>query len=421
LTDLGSHVKSLLTGRIIPGIMGMICLMAVVQTDDSLFAAKTPSGTGLTNVVTVTYSNLAGTAYMRTAAATNVVSDYIQFNVTSATAYAVIGSTAALRFDIQSSNNFSDRFRVRILTNMVTSMTSVIYGDENYSGTLDSGDIRITNTQPVAEGGIYTAFLRVVIPPSTPLGLTNKVVVEVKSVRSNLMSNYVTRITNTIITFAPTNAVLSVSASDGQKVISDFGGAQYLNSSDVLVQITLDQVPKDANNVWLYYDVNHVPDGGFGPNTEDKAVKLVWNGMAWQGIIPAHDPMLQDGVTVQFVVSVDYVVYDNAGTPYKYQIRSRPDQGEGFNVFPTILDLRVDQQINILYEVKRKSRVRIDIYDLKGDLVRRYDEGTKAPGQYGPIFWDGKNHAGMTVAVGMYFVTIRAEGLNQVRKVIIIK
>ncbi|GEM_PF-4457663 len=420
LFNLGSSVKSWIFGRLRPSVTGVMFLLALLMADSALMA-KTPSGTGLTNTVTAVYSNLAGTGYSTSAYATNVVSDFVQFNVTSTTSYAVIGSVSSLPFDIQSSNNYSDIFRVRVVSNMVTNMTTAVYGDTNDNGTFDAGDIRITNTPALGEGDLFTCFLQVSVPPSAPIGITNRVVIEVKTVRSNVMSNYVRWITNTIITYAPTNAVKAVTANDGMKLITDFGGSQFLNASDILVNVTLDRDPKDADNVWIYYDVSENPDGAYGPNMNDRAVKLSWNGMTWQGLIPANDSEFKDGETVKFIVSVDHVVYDNAGTPYMYQIKQRPDQGQNFNVFPTILDLRIDQNINILYEVVKKGRVRIDIYDLKGDLVRRYDEGVKEPGKYGPILWDGKNHAGMTVAVGMYFVTIRAKDVNQVRKVIIIK
>ena len=79
----------------------------------------------------------------------------------------------------------------------------------------------------------------------------------------------------------------------------------------------------------------------------------------------------------------------------------------------------------IPYQLAEKAEVTINIYNLKGQLVRRLNIGRKFPGYYinksKAAHWDGRDAVGERVASGVYFYTLQAGDFQAIRKMIIIK
>ncbi len=79
----------------------------------------------------------------------------------------------------------------------------------------------------------------------------------------------------------------------------------------------------------------------------------------------------------------------------------------------------------IPYELEREADVHIDIYDVRGQLVRRLDIGTQPRGRYTSpakaAHWDGRTQMGERAASGIYFVLLKAGHFTAVRKMVIVK
>ena len=73
----------------------------------------------------------------------------------------------------------------------------------------------------------------------------------------------------------------------------------------------------------------------------------------------------------------------------------------------------------IPYELATASDVQITIYDAQGAIVRRLDLGQQQAGSFGDkdraAYWDGRNGSGERVASGLYFYTLRADGITATR------
>ena len=71
------------------------------------------------------------------------------------------------------------------------------------------------------------------------------------------------------------------------------------------------------------------------------------------------------------------------------------------------------------------AEVVINIYNIKGELVRTLSIGHKPAGCYlskeKAVFWNGKNQSGEAVANGLYFYTLKAGEFQAVRKMILVK
>jgi flagellar hook assembly protein FlgD len=64
--------------------------------------------------------------------------------------------------------------------------------------------------------------------------------------------------------------------------------------------------------------------------------------------------------------------------------------------------------------------VTIQVFNLAGDLVKTIYRGKRSAGDYSTS-WDGKNHSGRVVARGIYFIRVVAPGVDEYRKVMVIK
>jgi hypothetical protein len=72
------------------------------------------------------------------------------------------------------------------------------------------------------------------------------------------------------------------------------------------------------------------------------------------------------------------------------------------------------------YSVARTGHVAIQIYDVRGRLVRTLVSKTVVEGQH-RTHWDARDENGATVATGIYFVRMISPGQVSVRKVLVLK
>ena len=79
----------------------------------------------------------------------------------------------------------------------------------------------------------------------------------------------------------------------------------------------------------------------------------------------------------------------------------------------------------IPYQLAESAEVKLTIYDMNGQLVRRLAVGHQAAGMYQSrsraMYWDGRNQLGEPVASGLYFYTLTADDFTATRRMLILK
>ena len=79
----------------------------------------------------------------------------------------------------------------------------------------------------------------------------------------------------------------------------------------------------------------------------------------------------------------------------------------------------------IPYDLAQDADVHIDIYNLKGESIRRLSLGFQTAGTYRTpsraAYWDGRNAVGEPVASGPYFYTLQAGQFKATRQMVILK
>jgi hypothetical protein len=74
----------------------------------------------------------------------------------------------------------------------------------------------------------------------------------------------------------------------------------------------------------------------------------------------------------------------------------------------------------IAYDLSRSSTVRLDVFDIRGRLVRQLVNCQAAPGAHRAA-WDGLDTGGNPAASGLYFYRIVADGFRATRPMILVR
>jgi hypothetical protein len=77
-------------------------------------------------------------------------------------------------------------------------------------------------------------------------------------------------------------------------------------------------------------------------------------------------------------------------------------------------------QTRISYQLARPERVKLQVYNVAGRLVKTLVEGPVDAGEH-QVWWDGRSTTGRDVASGVYFARLTMNGFTQVRRVTLLK
>lgn len=111
---------------------------------------------------------------------------------------------------------------------------------------------------------------------------------------------------------------------------------------------------------------------------------------------------------------------DTAG---RFQLDILTSVGESGAELPSTIELAQNypnpfsSETAIAYKLHEQSAVTIRIYNILGQEVRSFTEGTRQAGIHG-VRWDGRDNAGRRVTPGVYFYQLKASNEIQVKKML---
>ena len=97
---------------------------------------------------------------------------------------------------------------------------------------------------------------------------------------------------------------------------------------------------------------------------------------------------------------------DQMVTPVVYKLGNHPN--------PFVGSTSID------FAIKEASNVKVDVYNLKGQLVRSLVNESKAQGEYS-LNWDSRDNNGLPVAAGVYLYKIQAGKFSSSKKMVLLK
>ncbi|HNX38704.1 MAG TPA: FlgD immunoglobulin-like domain containing protein, partial [Candidatus Cloacimonadota bacterium] len=92
---------------------------------------------------------------------------------------------------------------------------------------------------------------------------------------------------------------------------------------------------------------------------------------------------------------------------------------------PVVTNLRnypnpFNPETTLSFELSRPEKVSLNIYNLKGQLVRTLVSGAFGSGAHS-LVWDGRDDRGIAVSGGMYLYQLQAGELCRTRKMVLLK
>jgi hypothetical protein len=74
----------------------------------------------------------------------------------------------------------------------------------------------------------------------------------------------------------------------------------------------------------------------------------------------------------------------------------------------------------IEYSLAAKGRVRLSVYNVSGQLVRKLVDVVQSPGRYS-IFWDGRDREAHRLPSGVYFYHLQTESFSDTKKAVVVR
>jgi len=78
-------------------------------------------------------------------------------------------------------------------------------------------------------------------------------------------------------------------------------------------------------------------------------------------------------------------------------------------------------QTTIAFSIKERGQVRVDVYNVAGELVKTLLNETRVAGSYTDVRWDGTNGANQPVSSGVYFYKLVTNNYSQTKKMVLLK
>ncbi len=245
--------------------------------------------------------------------------------------------------------------------------------------------------------------------------------------------------------------------SSGALRSGDFDGSGRLLDKDITIATRI-SLPTAPGALSLFYDVN--PAVETMPKTFNDATGLslrlwlpsVLSGFNQSGnqearnlspilitdagttrllrnfLIPESDPEVRPGAKVELLMQYEGLfcarLSDESDitsiAPWSFSISETKAQRGGVTILNNVIDSGKREKTIVQVELPKAGNLVIQVFTLDGNVVRVLERGLKGGGTYS-YFWDGTNVAGNPVARGIYFIRVVGPGMDEIRKVMVIK
>lgn len=104
------------------------------------------------------------------------------------------------------------------------------------------------------------------------------------------------------------------------------------------------------------------------------------------------------------------------GDPQDPDAPQIPLRTELFNAYPNPFNPKT----NIRYSLNKADKVKIEIYNLRGQRVKTFETDHAKPGYYN-VIWDGRDNRGQLVGSGLYYYMMSCDEFSQSKKMLMMK
>jgi hypothetical protein len=316
------------------------------------------------------------------------------------------------------------------------------------------GTVSITDIEPISyyNDGILEAWFNLSANLTADAAVSERIVPKVNSIYdkiTNIMQDSsVHRVTDIGIgvmtpVWAADNIHNAEHYGSDDRTLRVFDGTGYLSDSNITLETSIQAGSYTEYSAVMYYDVD--PDdsvlsdsfwlpsfsNALVPDANSEARGLVpfrAEGSVRDFLIPANDEEIVSGNKVQFIVKLGDLFCANlldsddprSLIPWSFSIKDVLKQSAGVTILNNVINTGNGEKTILTYDLSDSGMVVINVFNLAGDLVDVIHRGAQGTGTY-TYTWDGTNRAGTTVARGIYFIRVVAPGIDEFRKVMIVK
>jgi hypothetical protein len=106
--------------------------------------------------------------------------------------------------------------------------------------------------------------------------------------------------------------------------------------------------------------------------------------------------------------------------PFSFRVGELKRQRSGVTILNNVINPNRGDRVILYYSLDQGGRVTAQVFTMDGTLIKVLEQSGKHAGDYA-LSWDGKNLGGRSVARGLYFIRIVAPGIDEIRKVMVVK
>ena len=107
-------------------------------------------------------------------------------------------------------------------------------------------------------------------------------------------------------------------------------------------------------------------------------------------------------------------------SPWYITLKSITEQRGGVTILNNVINAAVGEKTVLKVNMPSSGNLDIMIMTIDGNIVKYLAHGNAGTGEHF-YYWDGRNNAGSEVARGIYFVIVKAPGIDENRKVMVVK
>ncbi len=105
---------------------------------------------------------------------------------------------------------------------------------------------------------------------------------------------------------------------------------------------------------------------------------------------------------------------------WSFKVRGINEQRGGVTVMNNVIDISNGEDVVVKVNMPSSGNLNIMIMTVDGNIISYLNHGELTSGEH-YFTWDGKNKNGKAVARGMYFIRISGSGIDETRKVMVVK
>ncbi|HUX11479.1 MAG TPA: FlgD immunoglobulin-like domain containing protein, partial [Spirochaetia bacterium] len=316
--------------------------------------------------------------------------------------------------------------------------------------------VSITGMQVIsrdANGGVDSAFLDLSRPFTANEELSATIGAATSSSVYDAVGNAMLTSTRPV-TDIGLGVATPVWASDGVHVdvtngtlfsaLRTFDGTGKLFDRDITLQSAILASNFTALPMRLYYDVNPAASAltssgfwlptvldGLNTSADSQARELSpyqVSGATADFLIPGNDSLFSNGVSIQFLLRVGNLYAARLSNssdprtlvPWSFSLQAPIEQRANVTILGNIVNPDKGDKTILTYSIPTGGMVTVTVFTLDGSVVNILQRGPQAPGSY-MLSWNGTDFGGRAVARGIYFIRVVAPGIDEYRKVLIVR